>query len=68
MQDYLKSGIDCFDEMFNDDFVQNASEEDIEIRFQYLQKTCKRKNIAFQELLDELEFNCNSFIEDIIRP
>ncbi len=66
MQDYLKSGLDCFDEMFNDDFIQTAGEDDMETRFKYLEESCRRKNIKFDELIDELEFNCHSFIEDLI--
>jgi len=67
MYDRVKNLLDCFDEIFNDNFIETASEEEIELRFEYLKDLCKRDHMEFNSLLDELEFSCNSYIDEVTR-
>lgn len=66
MCDRIKSALDCFDEMFNDNFIEHANEEEIENRFHFLRDVCDKNEIEFNNLIDELEFNCNSFITAMV--
>jgi len=62
MYDKTKDFMECFDEIFNDHFIETATDEEIESRFEYLKKQCEKDNGRFDEAVDELEFYCNSFI------
>lgn len=66
MNDGIGKGLDSFDEMFNDDFIAEADDEEIENRFKYLEDNCSRHQLDYNELLLELEFQCNSFIHDMV--
>ncbi|MDD3118202.1 MAG: hypothetical protein PHQ27_03405 [Victivallales bacterium] len=66
MYDKTSSIMDRFDELFNDNFITTATNEEIEARFEYLKSLCVRDKIDFAALLDELEFYCNSYIAEMI--
>lgn len=58
--------IERFDDLFNDNFVEVATEEEIELRFDYMKTVCEKDNLKTDEVIEELEFYCNSFIENIV--
>jgi len=65
MYDQMGSLLKSFDEMFNDDFLTDAKDEEIELRFKFMQDLCQTHKIDFKHLVDELEFSCNSFIAKV---
>lgn len=66
MYDQMESLLRSFDEVFNDDFLAAASDEEIETRFKFMQNLCTTHKIDFSRLMDELEFHCNTFITKVV--
>ena len=62
MYDKTSNLMERFDELFNDHFIATATDEDIDSRFEYLKNLCARDQLNFNELLEELESHCNSYI------
>lgn len=65
MQNKTLSAIQRFDNLFDDAFIENATEEEIELRFNRMKKICEQDNLKLNEVIDELEFYCNSFIANV---
>lgn len=65
MYDQMTSLLKSFDELFNDDFLLNADDQAIELRFKFMQELCKGQNVSYEKLMEELEFHCNSCIAEI---
>lgn len=59
------SVIQRFDRLFNDDFIEKATDEEVEICFERLKRICEQDNLGFAEMIGELEFYCNSFIDNV---
>lgn len=59
--------IERFDNLFNDEFIEKATEREIELSFDRLVNNCKQDNMNDNEVIGELEFYCNSFIANIAR-
>ncbi len=57
--------IERFDDLFNDDFIEKATEEEMELCFDRMKKICELDNFTTNEVMEELEFYCNSFITNI---
>ena len=57
--------IERFDYFFNDEFIESATEEELEQRLDYMKVICKKDNLNPDEVMEELEFYCNSFIANI---
>ena len=66
MYDQMGSLLKSFDEVFNDDFLATADEDEIEQRFKFMEELCAVQKIDYRQLMDELEFHCNSFISQIV--
>ncbi len=67
MYDKSKNFMERFDDIFNDNFISTATEEEIESRFEYLKTLCTKEGLRFEEVVGELEFYCNSFISELAR-
>jgi len=65
MNKKMPTVIEHFDDLFNDDFIEGATEEEIELRFDHMKKVCAKDNFRSDEVMEELEFYCNSFIANI---
>jgi len=65
VQNKTLSAIQRFDNLFDDAFIENATEEEIELRFNRMKKICEQDNLKLNEVIDELEFYCNSFIANV---
>lgn len=65
MPDQMKNLLKSFDEVFNDDFLSEAGDHEIELRFNFMKELCAAHKIDYRQLMDELEFHCNSFIAEI---
>lgn len=66
MYDESRVPIKRFDDLFNDDFIEIATEEEMELRFDYLRQLCERDDLKMEDVIEELEFYCNSFIADVV--
>lgn len=67
MPNKVPTVIQRFDRLFNDEFIEKATDEEVEICFDRLKKICEQDNLGFAEIIGELEFYCNSFIDNVAR-
>ena len=67
MHNKIPTVIERFDRLFNDEFIEKATDEEVEKCFDHLKKSCEQDNMEFAEIIEELEFYCNSFITNIAR-
>ncbi|MBN2641080.1 MAG: hypothetical protein JXR78_05475 [Victivallales bacterium] len=67
MRSRKQTVIERFDNLFNDEFIEKATEREIELSFDRLVNNCRQDNMNDNEVIGELEFYCNSFIANIAR-
>ncbi len=65
MRSKIQTFIERFDFIFNDEFIENATEEEIESCFDLLKENCEKDHMKTNEFVGELEFYCNSFIASV---
>ena len=66
MSSRIPTVIEHFDELFNDTFIEKATEEEMELCFDRWKKICEQDNLKTNEVIAELEFYCNSYIAKLI--
>lgn len=67
MSNKIPTVIDLFDNLFDDKFVEKATDEEIESCFIRMKEICAQESLNMNEVIEELEFYCNSFIAHVSR-